>query len=316
MNKMVIISHLIFFVYTIIIYNICLILREEATPMEENNLYVQWFPGHMAKTRRQIKESLPLVDAVVEIADARVPESSRNPELQEIIGKKPLMLILNKCDLADENATRKKIAELEKQGIAAIAVDCRSGKGLNAFAPTVKKVLKDRIEANVQKGMAGKPLRLMVVGIPNTGKSSFINRMAGKVKAKVADKPGVTRQNQWFNIGNGIELLDTPGVLWPKFDDPDVGLRLAFIGSVKDTIMDLELIAARFLTIMNENYPERIKERYKLEFPADSEEFERLEILAKKRGMLISGGEPNTERAAVMLLDEYRAGKLGRITLE
>ena len=284
--------------------------------MEENNLYVQWFPGHMAKTRRQIKESLPLVDAVVEIADARVPQSSRNPELREIIGKKPLMLILNKCDLADENATRKKIAELEKEGVAAIAVDCRSGKGLNAFAPAVKKVLKDRIEANVQKGMAGKPLRLMVVGIPNTGKSSFINRMAGKTKAKVADKPGVTRQNQWFNIGNGIELLDTPGVLWPKFDDPDVGLRLAFIGSVKDTIMDLELIAARFLTIMNENYPERIKERYKLEFSAESEEFERLELLAKKRGMLISGGEPNTERAAVMLLDEYRAGKLGRITLE
>ncbi len=284
--------------------------------MDENNLYVQWFPGHMAKTRRQIKESLPLVDAVVEIADARVPQSSRNPELREIIGKKPLMLILNKCDLADENATRKKIAELEKEGVAAIAVDCRSGKGLNAFAPTVKKVLKDRIEANVQKGMAGKPLRLMVVGIPNTGKSSFINRMAGKTKAKVADKPGVTRQNQWFNIGNGIELLDTPGVLWPKFDDPDVGLRLAFIGSVKDTIMDLELIAARFLTIMNENYPERIKERYKLEFSAESEEFERLELLAKKRGMLISGGEPNTERAAVMLLDEYRAGKLGRITLE
>jgi len=270
----------------------------------------------MAKTRRQIKESLPLVDAVVEIADARVPQSSRNPELREIIGKKPLMLILNKCDLADENATRKKIAELEKEGVAAIAVDCRSGKGLNAFAPAVKKVLKDRIEANVQKGMAGKPLRLMVVGIPNTGKSSFINRMAGKTKAKVADKPGVTRQNQWFNIGNGIELLDTPGVLWPKFDDPDVGLRLAFIGSVKDTIMDLELIAARFLTIMNENYPERIKERYKLEFSAESEEFERLELLAKKRGMLISGGEPNTERAAVMLLDEYRAGKLGRITLE
>lgn len=284
--------------------------------MEDGKLNVQWFPGHMAKTRRQIKESLPLVDAVVEIADARVPQSSRNPELGELIGDKPLILILNKCDLADENATRRKISELGKQGIAAIAVDCRSGRGLNAFAPTVKKVLKEKIEANVKKGMAGKPLRLMVVGIPNTGKSSFINRMAGKSKAKVADKPGVTRQNQWFNIGSGIELLDTPGVLWPKFDDPDVGLRLAFIGSVKDTILDIELIAARFLTVMNENYPDRLKERYKLEFPADCEEFERLEMLAKKRGMLISGGEPDTERAAVMLLDEYRAGKLGRITLE
>ena len=284
--------------------------------MENGDLYVQWFPGHMARTRRQIKESLPLVDAVVEIVDARVPVSSRNPELPELIGQKPLMVILNKCDLADENATRRRIFELGKQGVTAIAVDCRSGKGLNAFAPTVRRVLSDKIEANAQKGMAGKPLRLMVVGIPNTGKSSFINRMAGKNKAKVADKPGVTRQNQWFSIGSGIELLDTPGVLWPKFDDPDVGLRLAFIGSVKDTILDIELIAARFLTIMNENYPERIKERYKLEFSPESEEFERLEMLARKRGMLISGGEPDTERAAVMLLDEYRAGKLGRITLD
>ena len=204
-----------------------------------------------------------------------------------------------------------RFGELGKQGVTAIAVDCRSGKVLNAFAPTVRRVLSDKIEANAQKGMAGKPLRLMVVGIPNTGKSSFINRMAGKNKAKVADKPGVTRQNQWFSIGSGIELLDTPGVLWPKFDDPDVGLRLAFIGSVKDTILDIERIAARCLTIMNENYPERIKERYKLEFPPESEEFERLEMLARKRGMLISGGEPDTERAAVMLLDEYRAGKLG-----
>lgn len=284
--------------------------------MENSDLYVQWFPGHMARTRRQIKESLPLVDAVVEIVDARVPVSSRNPELPEIIGEKPLIVVLNKCDLADENATRRRIAALGTQGITAIAVDCRSGKGLNAFAPTVRRVLSNRIEANAQKGMAGRPLRLMVVGIPNTGKSSFINRMAGKNKAKVADKPGVTRQNQWFPIGNGIELLDTPGVLWPKFDDPDVGLRLAFIGSVKDTILDIELIAARFLTIMNENYPERVKERYKLEFSPDTEEFERLEMLAKKRGMLISGGESDTERAAVMLLDEYRAGKLGRITLD
>ena len=284
--------------------------------MENGDLYVQWFPGHMARTRRQIKESLPLVDAVVEIVDARVPVSSRNPELPELIGQKPLMVILSQCDLGDDNAARGRISERGKQGVTAIAVDCRSGKGLNAFAPTVRRVLSDKIEANAQKGMAGKPLRLMVVGIPNTGKSSFINRMAGKNKAKVADKPGVTRQNQWFGIGNGIELLDTPGVLWPKFDDPDVGLRLAFLGSVKDTILDIELIAARFLTIMNENYPERIKERYKLEFPPKSEEFERLEMLARKRGMLISGGEPDTERAAVMLLDEYRAGKLGRITLD
>lgn len=277
---------------------------------------VQWFPGHMAKTRRQIKESLPLVDAVTELLDARVPLSSRNPELNELIANKPHIVLLNKCDMADEAASRRWKAWFDGRGTPALAVDCRSGRGLNAYGETVRTLLQDKIQSNIEKGMPGRALRMMVVGIPNTGKSSFINRMAGRSRAKVADKPGVTRQNQWFAIGGGIELLDTPGVLWPKFDDPDVGLRLAFIGSVKDTILDIELIAARFLTIMNENYPERIKERYKLEFPPESEEFERLEMLARKRGMLISGGEPDTERAAVMLLDEYRAGKLGRITLD
>ena len=270
----------------------------------------------MAKTRRLIKECLPSVDAVTEILDARMPISSSNPELNELIGNKPLIVLLNKCDVADENATRRWLNYFNEKGIYALAVDCKSGNGLNKYAPLLREVLKDKIASNEAKGMIGKPLRIMVVGIPNTGKSSFINRMAGRNRAKVADKAGVTRHNQWFVIENGIELLDTPGVLWPKFDDPDVGLRLAFIGSVKDTILDIELIAARFLTIMNENYPERIKERYKLEFPPESEEFERLEMLARKRGMLISGGEPDTERAAVMLLDEYRAGKLGRITLD
>ena len=285
--------------------------------MENGDLYVQWFPGHMARTRRQIKESLPLVDAVVEIVDARVPVSSRNPELPELIGQKPLMVILNKCDLADENATRRRISELGKQGVTAIAVDCRSGKGLNAFAPTVRRVLSDKIEANAQKGMAGKPLRLMVVGIPNTGKSSFINRMAGKNKAKVADKPGVTRQNQWFSIGSGIELLDTPGVLWPKFEDAAVGERLAFIGSIRDTILDTESLACSLLHLLRETYPALLAARYKLDEIAPAlSDYDLLCAVAKKRGCLIPGGEPDTQRAADMLLDEFRAGKIGRITLE
>ena len=292
--------------------------------MENGDLYVQWFPGHMARTRRQIKESLPLVDAVVEIVDARVPVSSRNPELPELIGQKPLMVILNKCDLADENATRRRISELGKQGVTAIAVDCRSGKGLNAFAPTVRRMLADKIEANAQKGMAGKPLRLMVVGIPNTGKSSFINRMAGKNKAKVADKPGVTRQNQWFGIGNGIELLDTPGVLWPKFDDQSVGMNLAYTGAVKDDILDVETLGCHLMAYLGEHYPDALKAAYKLSTLPEREAekndiaygYRLLEAAGKKRGFLISGGEVDTERMAKILLDEFRSAKLGRFTLE
>lgn len=277
---------------------------------------VQWFPGHMAKTRRLIKESLPLVDAVVEILDARIPESSRNPELAQLTEGKPRIVLLNKCDLADDTATRAWIQDYERRGIRAIAVDCRTGKGLNAFRPLVREVLKDKVESNERKGMGGKALRAMVAGIPNTGKSSFINRMAGKSKAKVADRPGVTRSNQWFDIGNGIQLLDTPGVLWPKFEDPAVADRLAFIGSVKDEVMDIESLAVRFLRVLKTAYPDRLTERYALTNFEQTEDYALLEALAKKRGMLIAGGHVDTERAAVMLLDEYRGGKLGRITLE
>lgn len=279
---------------------------------------VQWFPGHMAKTRRLIKESLSMVDAVTELLDARIPLSSRNPEIEQITAGKPRIILLNKCDVADEAATRKWIKYFEERGFSAIPVDCRSGKGLNAYIPLVRKVLKDKIQQNAEKGMAGKPLRVMVVGIPNTGKSSFINKMAGRNRAQVADKPGVTRHNQWFNIGNGIELLDTPGVLWPKFDDPAVGDRLAFIGSVKDTILDSETMAVRLLNVLKKEYSDRLTERYKLKnIDFESiEGYELLEAIGRKRGMLISGGEIDTERAAVMLLDEYRAGRLGKITME
>ncbi|MBP3329234.1 MAG: ribosome biogenesis GTPase YlqF [Clostridia bacterium] len=280
------------------------------------NQVVQWFPGHMAKTRRKIKESLPLVDAVTEIVDARVPVSSHNPEISDIISGKPRIVILNKCDVADENATRKWISYFKSQGIAAIAADCKSGKGLNLYRPLIKEVLADKIKSYEEKNMQGRALRVMVVGIPNTGKSSFINRMAGKKRAEVADRPGVTRHNQWFVIGDGIELLDTPGVLWPKFEDPAVGDKLAFIGSVKDDILDVESLAVRFLEVMKNDYPERLTERYKITGFEDKEPYEILEMIGRKRGMLISGGEINTERAATTILDEYRAGKLGKITLD
>ncbi len=278
---------------------------------------IQWYPGHMAKTRRLMKESLPLIDAVCELVDARVPESSRNPDLDGIIGSKPRIVLLNKCDLADERATARKIKELAERGVTALPVDCRSGKGLEKFEPAVRGVLKDKIKANADKGMAGKPLRVMVVGIPNTGKSSFINRMAGKYRAKVADKPGVTRGNQWFAIGSGIELLDTPGVLWPKFEDPQVGLKLAFIGSIKETTLDIQELAVSLLSVMQKNYPDRLEQRYKVAGVQDVQEpYELLEMIAAKRGMLLRKGEYDTERAAVMLLDEYRSGKLGKITLD
>lgn len=277
---------------------------------------VQWFPGHMAKTRRLIKESLPLVDGVTEIIDARIPISSSNPELEELINGKPRIVLLNKCDLADRDATNQWVDYYKNKGIKAIPVDCRTGKGLNNYIVAVREVLKDVIKKNEDRGMPGKALRIMVVGIPNTGKSSFINRMAGSAKAKVADKAGVTKHNQWFPIGNGIELLDTPGVLWPKFDDPKVGDRLAFIGSVKDEILDAETLAIRLLEVMKIDYADRLSERYKILDFQDKEAWEVLEMIGKKRGMMIKGGDIDYERASVMLLDEYRGGKLGAISLE
>lgn len=277
---------------------------------------VQWFPGHMARTRRQIKESLSLVDAVTELLDARCPISSRNPELNDIIGDKPHIVLLNKCDMADENKTSAFKKYFNSRGEYALAVDCRSGKGLRAYPDLVREVLKDRIEANRARGMAGRPLRIMVVGIPNTGKSSFINRMAGKNRAKVADRPGVTRQNQWFAIGNGIELLDTPGVLWPKFEDENVGNMLAFIGSVKDEVVDSETLAYRLIVFLNQVYPGALEQRYKLDRAGEMEPLELFDCIGRKRGMLLRGGEIDYERVSHMLLDEFRSGLLGRITVD
>ena len=277
---------------------------------------VQWFPGHMAKTRRLIKESLPFVDLVTEIVDARIPMSSSNPELKEMIGNKPRIVLLNKCDVADEKTTARWVEYYRNMGVNALPVDCRTGKGLNAYLPLVRRVLKDKIKRNEEKGMVGKPLRVMVVGIPNTGKSSFINKMAGRNRAKVADKPGVTRSNSWFAVGSGIELLDTPGVLWPKFDDRSVGDKLAFIGSVKDEVIDIESLAMRLINVLKNGYEDRLSERFKITDFADKEDYEILEMIGRKRGMLISGGEIDYERASVMIVDEYRGGKLGRLSLD
>lgn len=279
---------------------------------------IQWFPGHMTKTKRQIQASLKLVDAVAEILDARIPLSSKNPDLQKLIQNKPKVVLLNKCDMANQNATSRWIDYYASQGVTAIAVDCKSGKGLNKFAPAVNSVLAERRERLKAKGMVNPMLRIMIVGIPNVGKSSFINRVAKQNRAKVEDRPGVTRGNQWYSIAKNIEMLDTPGVLWPKFDDKIVGERLAFTGAVKDQILDTELLAVRLLDFLRSLKPADFIVRFKLDdVDLDAvDSYELLNIIGKKRGMLISGGEINTERAAIMLHDEFRSGKLGRITLE
>ena len=279
---------------------------------------IQWFPGHMAKTRRLMKENLPLVDVVVEITDSRVPFSSRNPEMKSLVGGKPRVVVLNKCDMADEAITQEWIEYYKSNGIRALATDCRSGRGLNKLAPLVREVLKAELEKRAKKGMEGKPIRMMIVGIPNVGKSSFINRIAGGKRAKVEDRPGVTRGKQWVTLDKGIDMLDMPGVLWPKFEDKTVGEHLAFPGAVKDDILDIETLAARLADVLNHEAHKLLCERYKLtdEETFEIEPFALLELIGAKRGMKISGGEIDTERAAAMLLDEFRGGKIGRITLE
>lgn len=283
----------------------------------DQSLSVQWFPGHMAKTRRMIGECLPLVDLVVELRDARIPQSSGNPALSDWIAGKKRIIILNKADAADAAITARWLDYYRKEGQPAIAVDCRSGKGLSQFLPLVRSELQELLERRAARGMAGRPLRMMIVGIPNVGKSSFINKMAGEKRAKVEDRPGVTRGKQWVTISRDLELLDMPGVLWPKFDDPAVGERLAFVGAVKDQVLDIELLAMRLLEWLRSQYPALLA-RYRItpEEAGDLEPYDLLVLVGRKRGMLVSGGEVDTERAAIMLLDEYRGGKLGRLSLE
>ena len=278
---------------------------------------IQWFPGHMAKTRRLIASNLSLVDAVVEIVDARSPLSSRNPEMDHMTKNKPRLVLLNKSDLADEHTTQQWINYFRKNGSEALAVDCKSGKGLKAILPAIKNtVLRELMEKRAKNGMTGAAIRLMIVGIPNVGKSSLINKLAGSKQAKVEDRPGVTRTKQWVKLDNNTELLDMPGVLWPKFEDQDIAVRLAFTGAISDDILDIETLAMKLLSYLAVNYPESLKERYKIDLSDDDTGLILLEKVGKKRGMMISGGEINTERAAITVLDEFRSGKLGRITLE
>ena len=279
---------------------------------------IQWFPGHMTKTKRQIQSSLKLVDAVAEIIDARIPVSSRNPDLAKLVQNKPRVILLNKCDMANQTATKMWIDYFKKQSLVAIPVDCKSGRGLDKFAPAVNTVMSHKIARLKEKGMVNPTIRIMIVGIPNVGKSSFINKMVKKNRAKVEDRPGVTRGNQWYAIAKNLEMLDTPGVLWPKFDDKTVGEHLAFTGAVKDQILDIELLAVRLLDFIKELKPADFITRFKLENEdiENIDSYELLKMIGKKRGMLVSGGEIDTERAAIMLLDEFRSAKLGRITVE
>lgn len=279
---------------------------------------IQWFPGHMTKTKRQIQSSLKLVDAVAEIIDARIPVSSRNPDLAKLVQNKPRVILLNKCDMANQTATKMWIDYFKKQNLVAIPVDCKSGRGLDKFAPAVNTVMSHKIARLKEKGMVNPTIRIMIVGIPNVGKSSFINKMVKKNRAKVEDRPGVTRGNQWYTIAKNLEMLDTPGVLWPKFDDKTVGEHLAFTGAVKDQILDIELLAVRLLDFIKELKPADFITRFKLENEdiENINSYELLKMIGKKRGMLVSGGEIDTERAAIMLLDEFRSAKLGRITVE
>ena len=278
---------------------------------------IQWFPGHMAKTRRLITANLKLVDAVVEIVDARTPLSSRNPEMDRLTAGKPRLVLLNKSDLADDRAAQMWINYFRNSGAEALAVDCKSGKGLKNVLPTVRtKVLAELMEKRERSGMSGAPVRLMIVGIPNVGKSSLINKLAGGKRAKVEDRPGVTRTKQWVKLDGNVELLDMPGVLWPKFEDQEAAIRLAFTGAISDDILDIETLAMKLLKYLAEEYPQSLRERYKIEFDGSESSIELLERVGRKRGMMISGGEINTERAAITVIDEFRSGKLGRITLE
>ena len=275
---------------------------------------INWYPGHMAKTKRALIENLKLVDAVIEIRDARIIKSSANPDIESICGEKPRLILLNKCDLAEENITEKWIKCLEGDKVRAIKTNSNSGKGLREIKPALNSLLEQKLNKLKAKGLQNVVIRVMVVGIPNVGKSSFINKMANNKAAKTGDRPGVTKSNQWIKTKVGVELLDTPGVLWPKFEDKDVALNLAFTGAIKDEIMDIEELALKLVQRLQENYGDRLKERYKLtELSEDA--LENMEAIEKKRGCVMRGGI-DYNRVSIMLLDEFRGGKLGGISLD
>lgn len=277
---------------------------------------IQWFPGHMTKAQRMIEENMKLVDAVCEIIDARIPYSSRNPDIDRLSGTKPRLVILNRVDQADPNVTVLWRNYFKSQGLFVLETDCKSGKGVSGFADAIRVVLKDKLETYAAKGQATRPLRVMILGIPNVGKSTFINKVAKRKAALAADKPGVTRGKQWITIDAGLELLDTPGILWPRFDSQEVGECLAFTGAIRDQIIDRETLSANLMVKLSLLYPQCITERYKFTPDPNATGLELLEEAAKKRGFIVSKGEYDLERMSVILLDEFRDGKLGRISLE
>ncbi len=283
--------------------------------MDKDQMNIQWYPGHMTKTRRQIEADLKQVDAVCEIVDARIPVSSRNPDIDTICGAKPRVIVLNRMDLADPAATKQWAAYFRAKGMTVIMTDCKSRKGISEFTPAVRGACKEKLERDAARGM-NRPVRLMVVGIPNVGKSTLINQVSGRKGAKAENRPGVTRGKQWVTVDSGLQLLDTPGILWPKFEDPEVGMMLAYTGAVKDGIMDIEELACRLLPLLWKRYPQTIRDRYGVELEEDMIGYDMLQVLGKKRGFLLARGEINTERMAKVLLDEFRSGKLGKFTLE
>lgn len=277
---------------------------------------IQWFPGHMTKAQRMIEENIKMVDAVCEILDARIPYSSRNPDIDRLAAGKPRLIILNRVDLADPQITARWRKFFEAQGIGILETDAKSGKGVNSFVPAVKKLLADKISEYEAKGQVGRALRIMILGIPNVGKSTFINKVAGRKAAIAGDKPGVTRGKQWINIDSGLDLLDTPGILWPKFDSQEVGEMLAITNAIKADVLDKETLGANFMLRLRELYPQALVDRYKFQPDPEANGFELLEAAAKKRGFLVSKGEYDIERMANTLLGEYHDGKLGRLSLE
>ncbi len=281
-----------------------------------DQLNIQWFPGHMTKARRMMQESLQMVDALCEVLDARIPNASRNPEIDALAGEKPRLIVLNRSDLADPKLTDRWKAYYTDRGFSVIDCDARTGKGVSAFQPAVRKLLAAQIRQREEKGQTGRKLRVMVAGIPNVGKSTFINRVAGRKAATASDRPGVTRGKQWIAVDAGLELLDTPGILWPKFEDPEVGELLAVTNAIKAEVVDREALAANFLLRICSLYPDAVRERYKIASEPGENGYDLLEKAARKRGFLISGGETDLERMANTLLTEYHGGKLGRLTLE
>lgn len=277
---------------------------------------IQWYPGHMTKTRRQMESDVKLVDLVAEVVDARIPISSRNPDIDAMVGSRPRLIIFNRADQADPAMSARWISWFQGKGFGVLETDAKSGKGVGTFSAAAKKVLAEQMAAWRAKGQVGRPIRAMVVGVPNVGKSTFINKVARRKSAKASDRPGVTRGKQWVSVDAGLELLDTPGILWPKFEDETTGLHLAFTGAVKDEVTDVEGLACALLELLRDRYPKALEDRYKLTELEGIQGWELLERCARKRGMLVSGGEADTERMAKVLLDEFRGGKLGRFTLE